>query len=199
MDVNTMFSADQIAIPAELAPALRHYAKSVMRSEEAIAKTSLNKWTANYFAQLGGLERVFSDDGVLLQSSDAKAAKAPEASADAGDAAATDGFEPVADTSAGDKDKLDGTLTFIFNKYASDRYVIPPPPTHHHPPPPAPPLTSVRSGNIEKEQLGQLVADLREVAGLSLGEQEAMQILDYDGDGGISYKEFSSLCFSASE
>eukprot|EP01064_Diplonema_japonicum_P020367 TRINITY_DN2967_c0_g1_i3.p1 TRINITY_DN2967_c0_g1~~TRINITY_DN2967_c0_g1_i3.p1 ORF type:complete len:177 (+),score=44.61 TRINITY_DN2967_c0_g1_i3:70-531(+) len=67
MDVNVMFSADQIAIPPELAPILRHYTKAVLRNEEEISQQGLNKWTANYFAELGGMPKVFNSDGSLAQ------------------------------------------------------------------------------------------------------------------------------------
>ena len=72
-----MFSADQIAVPPELAPILRQYTKAVLRHEAGIAKLGLSKWTSNYFAELGGLAKVFSDDGVLQGAGDVNAVNSP--------------------------------------------------------------------------------------------------------------------------
>ncbi|KAJ9471553.1 cAMP-dependent protein kinase dimerization/docking domain [Diplonema papillatum] len=66
MDTNVMFSANQINIPPELAPVLKQYTKAVLGNEESITRMGLYKWTANYFADLGGMAPLFEDTGHLV-------------------------------------------------------------------------------------------------------------------------------------
>eukprot|EP01060_Flectonema_neradi_P036874 TRINITY_DN7255_c0_g1_i1.p1 TRINITY_DN7255_c0_g1~~TRINITY_DN7255_c0_g1_i1.p1 ORF type:complete len:155 (+),score=25.68 TRINITY_DN7255_c0_g1_i1:59-523(+) len=67
MDTRVMYSADQIKIPPELAPVIKQYTKEVIRSEEKWSQLGLYKWTTNYFAEQGGLPKIFEDDGSLVQ------------------------------------------------------------------------------------------------------------------------------------
>ena len=67
MDTRVMYSADQIKIPQELAPVIKQYTKAVIRSEDEWSHLGLYKWTANYFAEQGGLYKVFDEEGALVQ------------------------------------------------------------------------------------------------------------------------------------
>eukprot|EP00695_Tsukubamonas_globosa_P000792 TRINITY_DN170_c0_g1_i2.p1 TRINITY_DN170_c0_g1~~TRINITY_DN170_c0_g1_i2.p1 ORF type:complete len:72 (+),score=14.35 TRINITY_DN170_c0_g1_i2:78-293(+) len=69
MDVDVLFSAEQIKIPPELASVLKEYTKNVIRSKPTAE--NLHKWSANYFAKLAGLPEPFPEVDVVIHSSGA--------------------------------------------------------------------------------------------------------------------------------
>ena len=169
--MNSMYSAEQIAIPQELGAILKQYTKAVIRERPE----NLYAFSANFFSSLSGQVPPFDERGQLVSQGNAGGSRGPSGGDMVGDVipGGGGGFESV-----DGGDDMGGAIEGLLAQYDADG-----------------------TGQISKNDLPALVSDLREMLGLQDEERPELTVgtitdmFEVDGDGAYDLEELKGLLF----
>lgn len=175
-EMNSMYCAEQINIPADLGVVLKQYTKAVIRDRPK----ELYKYSANFFAALIGEPAPFDEQGQLTsqqqQRSAGSGAGGPGGALVADVIPNASNFESIPTS----EDHAHETVNSIFHQYDTNK-----------------------TGKLDYKELPGLIEDLKLALGLSDNEgfsaDEILNMLDTDGDGMVDLMEFRQLFFQSGE